>query len=189
MKYIQKQKKSTSLVDPRLLVAGVLLLLIFLMLWFVGRVLFGGKDEEDEGALSTISKTVEEPKVVELLNSENYLRETTLQGLSGHAVNGAAQMRITFSDYEMTMAASLPPLDPAVERYEAWMLQPGIADYFSVGTFFARADGWYGLVFKENLAHIPGDPQTYTRILITRESLRDDETPSNVRIAEGFFTL
>lgn len=188
MKYIQRQKKSAPPVDPRLLVAGVLLLLIVLMLWFVGRMLFGGKEESD-GMPPEANKVVEEPKVVELLNSENYLRETTLQGLSGHAVNGAAQMRITFSDYEMTMAASLPPLDPATERYEAWMLQPGIADYFSAGTFFARADGWYGLAFKENLAHIPSDPQTYTRILITRESLRDDEIPSNVRIAEGFFTL
>lgn len=187
MKYIGRQAPKKSLFDPRLAAAAIFLLLIFLMLYGIGKILFGGG--VDAVAPETVQNIIEKESIVDVLNAEMYLRETILQGLSGHQVRGAAQMQITFSEYQVTMAASLPSIDPATERYEAWMLQPGIADYFSVGTFSVRADGWYGLAFKDSLAHVPAEPQTYTRILITRENLREDYIPSNIRIAEGFFNL
>src|SRR5690606_5464721 len=99
---------------------------------------------EEIQAPETMALSGADSGLIERLQVNEYVREANIYGVSGHNVDGAAHMRITFSEYEMTMAASLPVLDPSMERYEAWMLQPGVADYFSVGTFFPRADGWYG---------------------------------------------
>ena len=191
MTYSRNPHKKKS--DIRVWVALVLLLACIAMLWFLARALFGGPDEvrEDIEVPSTLSETSTSPGHREELfhEAEVYAREATIGGVSGYGVTGVAHMRMTFSQYEITMAASLPSIDASVERYEAWLLQPGVADYFSVGSFFPRADGWYGLTYSDYLAHMPPDPQTYTRILITRETQQEDNISSNIRVAEGFFDL
>lgn len=188
MSYISRQKKTSSF-DPRLAVAGAVLLITILMLFFGIRFLFRGTKEQAPKEEKKTEDILLDSPALKTMQDDVYARDAQIQGVSGYTVRGAAQLRITFSDYQMTMAASLPPIDATAEQYEAWMLQPGIADYFSVGTFYPRADGWYGLTYKNNRAHVPADPQTYNRILITREPLEDDRIPSNIRVAEGFFGL
>lgn len=190
MSYISRQKKTSSF-DPRLAIAGGILVITVLMLFFGIRFLFRGtKEEPSEKTPATKTETgLLDSPAIKQMQTDVYARDAQIEGVSGYSVRGAAQLRITFSDYQMTMAASLPPIDSQREQYEAWMLQPGIADYFSVGTFYPRADGWYGLTYKNNRAHVPAEPQTYNRILITREPLEDDRIPSNIRVAEGFFGL
>ena len=173
----------------RLVFGGILLLFTVLLIIFGLRMLFGGGKEEEKAQATTTEDVNTTPEALRILEKQGVVYEATIQGVSGYQVNGIANIEITFADFIGTVAASLPPIDPATERYEAWMIQPGIADYFSLGSFFPRSDGWYGLVYTENLARIPQSPETYTRILITRESMNADGIPSNIRVAEGFFNL
>lgn len=173
----------------RLVMAGLLLIGTILLIIFGARMLFGKGDKEDDSKIVAIEDTKAPPTALQILEKPSIVHEATIRGVSGYQVSGIANIEITFSELKATVAASLPPIDATSERYEAWMIQPGIADYFSLGSFFPRADGWYGLVYVENLAHAPENPQTYSRILITRESMNADGIPSNIRVAEGFFNL
>jgi hypothetical protein len=187
MSYINRQKKGG--IDMRLVIGALLLVLTVLLIFFGLRMIFGGGKTDDKAKAVTTEEKEEIPTALKILDKQSVIHEATIRGVSGYQVNGIANVEVSFADYKATVAASLPPIDPASERYEAWMIQPGIADYFSLGSFFPRADGWYGLVYMENLAHVPQNPETYTRILITRESMNADGIPSNVRVAEGFFNL
>lgn len=187
MTYRNRQKKGG--IDIRLIIGGALLILTILLIVFGVRALFKKTPAKDEDKSVVVDELKEAPTTLTILEKQSEVHEATLNGVSGYKVDGIANIEISFADFKATIAASLPAVDGASERYEAWMIQPGIADYFSLGSFSPRADGWYGLVYTENLAHIPQNPQTYTRILITRESMNADGIPSNVRVAEGFFNL
>lgn len=183
-------KKSPSGFDKRLLFAGVFLLAGIIFFIFLFRLLFGGSGSDSEK--NSESQDSEVPQslsaAAEFLQGESpNIVETSVYGLSGHSVSGIAQRSITFAEYRVNIVASLPAIDGSVERYEAWALQPDLAGYFSLGSFEIRADGYHALTFDEPLINIAPYPEQYGRILITRETLADDNIPSNIRIAESVF--
>lgn len=85
------------------------------------------------------------------------------------------------------MVLDLPAIDPAIHYYEGWLVKPGITEYFSTGSLFAREDGKFGLIYEVPLEEAPEDILDYARVVVTRELFDGDLSPSPAHIAEGEF--
>lgn len=103
-------------------------------------------------------------------------------------VAGLARRQVKHDEFTHVIVVDLPAINPEVHYYEAWLVQPGITDYFSTGSLFAREDGKFALVYKVPMSQAPSDIFTYSNLVITRELYDGNEWPSPAHMAEGFFS-
>ncbi len=89
--------------------------------------------------------------------------------------------------FTVTVVADLPQLEDRSVYYEAWLVKPGVVEYFSVGELFARADGKWGLLYelREDKTRIV--PMEYARIILTKEMRDGNPSPSAEHVLEGQF--
>ena len=140
-------------------------------------------------------EVVEDVKIVEDANQkeQQVFGETVLFEevdvfftASGHDA-GFARRNIENNVFTYVMVADLPLIDLETQYYEAWLVKPGVTEFFSTGEMFAREDGKFGLVWEQDLEKAKNDLFEFTRIVVTRESRDGDSAPSPAHVAEGEF--
>ncbi len=89
--------------------------------------------------------------------------------------------------YTLTLLAKLPAIDNATEAYEAWYIKPGLTDFFSLGEFYPREDGAWGLVWSVTDALARIDLEEFDKILVTREARDGNAAPSSNQQLQGEF--
>lgn len=107
---------------------------------------------------------------------------TAFGGYSAIARRGAEGEKFT-----LVVVADLPAVDSASHQYEVWLVKPGIVDYFSVGTMFAREDGRYGMLWETSTLEAKDDPFLYSEVIVTREIVDNNPDPSPTHALEGEF--
>lgn len=139
----------------------------------------------EENNYGIIEEEIEE-KIEEEEQVQDF-EESFLRGRNGFIAGGIIRRSYDGRLYRVAIVADLPPQQDEYYFYEAWMVRPGLLEYFSIGQFFPREDGKYGLLYEENFPNLVDDILDYSRIIITRESRGRDDGPSPTQIAEGEF--
>lgn len=129
----------------------------------------------------------EDIEIIEENTSSQDFEESFLRGRNGFISGGTARRSYDGRLYRIAIVADLPPQQDQYYDYEAWMVRPGILEYFSIGRFFPREDGKYGLLYEESFPNLVDDILDYSRIIITRELKGGKEGPSSTQVAEGNF--
>ena len=109
--------------------------------------------------------------------------DATLRDVSGGSASGTANRDTADGQFYLKIkAASLPPIDPEKESYEAWLVRQVPYDFVSVGSFVANEDGSWGLEWTGAAGKYDG----YVRTVVTREPKDGNPDPSG-HVLEGEF--
>ena len=111
-----------------------------------------------------------------------------LTGVNQNSSTATATKTHELGVYTLTMLAHLPVIDNATEAYEAWYIKPGLTDFFSLGEFYPREDGAWGLVWSVTDALARPDLGEFDKILVTREARDGNAAPSSNQQLQGTFT-
>jgi hypothetical protein len=121
------------------------------------------------------------------VNKVSEFQEAVVRGRSGYFAGGNVRRSFDGRNYKVAILVDLPPHEDQYFAYEAWMVRPGVMEYFSLGEFVKRADGKYGLIHESIFPNIVDEIQAYTRLIVTREPRDGNRDPSPIHVAEANF--
>lgn len=113
--------------------------------------------------------------------------ETDLFYPDSRSVVGFARRGTEGGIFTHVIVANLPAIDLTTGYYEAWLVKPGVTDFFSTGELFAREDGKFGLIWDRATEDVSKDILNFNHIVITREVRDGNPAPSATHVAEGEF--
>lgn len=174
-----------------IVVFGILIVIIIILI-----IVLAGRGKEDE---DVVEDEVPQETMEPTENSDPVSDEGSAQSISFEEVDiyhdgtrlpaGFARRGTEDGTFVHVMVADIPAIDPAIHYYEGWLVKPGITEYFSTGSLFAREDGKFGLIYEVSLDDAPEDIFDYSRVVVTRELFDGDSSPSPAHIAEGEFEM
>ncbi len=188
MRYVRNrshfsQKRSSS-GKGKWILSGLVVAVVIVVAVFV----FGGGEEEVVVEEEVVDEVVEETQdEVVIVDGTNWTQETTLSDVEGTGGSGTSRRGVSGDLFTHVVVADLPAIDPEVHFYEGWLVVPGVVEFFSTGTMFAREDGKWGLVWEVKLDDAPDYLFDYREVVITREPYDDDPAPSPEHVIEGTF--
>jgi hypothetical protein len=134
-----------------------------------------------ESALAAVtpesaSAQEEKSKVIDLIYLE-----------TGSGFTASASRGIGEGQYTVKVVALPPAIDDLSMTYEAWIVKPGVTDYFSLGTLARREDGKWQVIWKQDIARVRPDMDQFTKVIVTREARDGNTLPSPQHVFEGTF--
>ncbi len=182
---VGRQRQGSSWVGGAVKVLLVLLVFVGLFILLVRWFRHDGKkpvDKTDDSA--GLAAVVTTPAAAAAVNEPATI---SLQPVNGVAASATATRTHEAGAFTLTLLAQLPAIDNTTEAYEAWYIKPGLTDFFSLGDFYPREDGAWGLVWTVTDALARPDLGEFDKILITREARDGDPAPSTNQILQGEF--
>ncbi len=186
----RRQKPSSGGISIRTILIGVIVLFVALIV-ALAMVLMRSQENlavDDAETTTEVTQDPAEPTTLAITAAPTFEEiqlkpaGTQFGGYSAIARRGAEGEKFT-----LVVVADLPAVDPASHQYEVWLVKPGIVDYFSVGTMFAREDGRYGMLWETSTLEAKDDPFLYSEVIVTREVVDSNPDPSPTHALEGEF--
>lgn len=160
----------------------VLVLLVCAVVFILGVRWFRSRPVEPTTPGSAVA-VVSEPPTSSASTDASVEATAALRDVSGGAATGTVSRGMKDERFTVEILVSAPPIDPATESYEAWLLRRFPFDYISIGPVAPREDGTFFLLWQA----LPGASfADYQEVIVTRELLDGDVLPGT-HIFEGEF--
>lgn len=150
-----------------------------------------GKGEEPNEATADSTPIVETVVAAVVPGSASAQEENSVIDLvyleTGSGFFASASRGVVENQYTVKVVALPPAIDDLSMTYEAWIMKPGLTDYFSIGTFARREDGKWQVLWKQEASRMRPDMNEFTQVIVTREPRDGNALPSPQHVFEGTF--
>lgn len=179
-KVTRKTRPAWWLVASILLLAGIIIVLM---------VIFSENGSEEAAGVDQEVETSDQIDSFEEAPAESLssFEEADVYYVEGGGVAGFARRGTEEGVFTHVMVADLPGVDLSTHYYEAWLVKPGVTEFFSTGEMFSREDGKFGLIWKASPEDESRNLFEFSKIVVTREVRDQDPSPSPIHVLEGGF--